>query len=156
MVHHIAGGHSERDLRSDEPDPINPGVQRRINQLQSRPDKRRPQEWGNKTAPEISAARWKHRQQHSEEQTDENEYPSCGDKADNKTCTVEGGQLREVGSSQGGYSGCGQQVNRIPDAAVCNDTIHTGNNRHRNAAGNTALNTRRVRMNCRWNTNPVV
>ena len=76
-------------------------------------------------------------------------------KADNKTCTVEGGQLREVGSSQGGHSGCGQQVNRIPDAAVRNDPIHTGNNRHRNPANNTALDARRIGMNLRRNTNTV-
>ena len=76
-------------------------------------------------------------------------------KADDKTGTVEGGQLREVGLSQGGHSGCRQQINRIPDAAVRNDTIHTRNNRHRDSAKNTALDTRRIRMNFRGNTNAV-
>src|SRR5215510_11051002 len=58
MVDHIAGRHSESDLRGDEPDPVNACIQRWINQSQGRPDERRPQNGGDETAPESSASRW--------------------------------------------------------------------------------------------------
>ena len=58
-------------------------------------------------------------------------------------------------SSQGGHRGRSEQVNRIPEAAVRNDTVHAGHDRHRDAANNTALDARRIRMNLRRNTNPV-
>ena len=106
-------------------------------------------------APESGAARWQHRQQHGKEQTDENREHSVADQADDKTGTVEGGQLGEVGFSQGGHGGCSQQVNRIPDAAVRNDTVDAGNNRHRDPANNSALDARRVGMDLRRNTNTV-
>src|SRR5262245_2036417 len=77
------------------------------------------------------------------------------DQPDDKTCTVEGGQLREVGSSQGGHGGRGQQVNWVPNAAVRNHTIEARYNCHRDPADNTALDTRRVGMNLCRNTNTV-
>src|SRR5262249_35196072 len=67
MVDHIAGRHSKSDLRRDEPNPVNAGIQRWINQSQSRPDERRPQKGRDETTPESGASRRQHRQQHGEE-----------------------------------------------------------------------------------------
>src|SRR4029453_13436389 len=125
MVDHVAGRHSESDLRGNEPDPINSGIQRRINQPQGGPDERRPQERGYETSPESRAPRRQHRQQYSKEQTDENREHTVADQTHDKTSAVESGQLRKIGSSQGGHGSCGQEVNRIPDAAVRNDTVQT-------------------------------
>src|SRR5262249_58037458 len=79
-----------------------------------------------------------------------------GDKGEGEGGGGERGKGGGGGWSQGGHSGCRQQVNGVPNAAVRNDTIEARYNCHRNPADNPALDTRRIGMNLCRNTNTVV
>ena len=86
---YIAGHHSKGDLRGDEPDPIDPGVKRRVDEPECRTDQTGPKKWSQEAAPKRREARRQHRQQNRVKQTDEERDHAVADQRDNETCAVE-------------------------------------------------------------------
>src|SRR5262249_36118314 len=155
MMDDVAGDKPEGDLRGDEPSPINPGVERRVDDTQRGPDQRRPKQRREETSQEGAPARRQHRQQDREEQSDEYRERAVDDDREGQSRKIERFQPGKVRAGHRGQSGRGKQIDRIPGASIGDDPISASDKRHRDPAGYAALEPGRVGVNSRRDVNAV-
>ena len=79
-------------------------------------------------------------------QTDKQRDHAVADQSDNETCAAKKSQLCNIGVGQRRHRYGSQEIDRIPDAVLNNQSIGACDNRHRDAAKNSADESSRIRM----------
>ena len=97
----------------------------------------------------------KHRQHHAVQQTHQDRSHHVQERRHQEQRQVKRRQVIHRKVQRVGVHHRGQQVNRIPDAAVRQQAEGAGQHGHRDASGQSAFNTRRHRINFDRNAQPL-
>src|SRR6202008_2723524 len=108
-----------------------------------------PEEWRDDAAKQHGAAR-QNRQYCAIEQSDQQGSDHMNDRCNEQALPVERGDIRSTGVAPVRDPGAAQEVHRIPDTVVCNESIHQCWKDHGNAACDTAFDSSLDRICFDW------
>src|SRR5215467_6080165 len=152
--HHVPRGEPERDLGGDEPTPVDPCIQRWVDEAEEGPEEARPQKRRDEAAPPHVTLR-EHGQDDGIEETGEDGDGAVSDDAQDQGGPAESAELGDIGLGHARHGYGREEVDRVPDAALEDGTIEKGDHRHRDATHNPALDAGGERMHLDGVTYPM-